>query len=103
MNTGIQDGYNLAWKLACRFKDNADERLLDTYNEERLENAKHLLKTTDLMFGNSTIPLAAGTAQGTSLQEMSIKVVLYSAAAPFFVSMRLVLWGLRLEKSEPNI
>jgi 2-polyprenyl-6-methoxyphenol hydroxylase-like FAD-dependent oxidoreductase len=45
MSTGIQDGYNLAWKLACGLKDNADGRLLDTYNEERLENAKHLLKT----------------------------------------------------------
>jgi len=46
--------------------------------------------------GNSTIPLAAGTAHGTPLQEMVIKVVLYSAAAPFFVSMALVLLGLRL-------
>src|SRR5262249_12570658 len=33
MNTGIQDGYNLAWKLALVLKGNADKRLLDTYNE----------------------------------------------------------------------
>jgi hypothetical protein len=33
-------------------------------------------------------------------REMIIKVVLYSAAAPFFVSMVLVWWGLRLRKSE---
>jgi len=46
--------------------------------------------------GNSTIPLAAGPAHGTPLQETLIKVVLYSAAAPFFVSMSLVFWGLRL-------
>src|SRR5581483_4328685 len=30
--------------------------------------------------GNTTIPLAAGTAHGTDLQEMIIKVVLYTAA-----------------------
>jgi 2-polyprenyl-6-methoxyphenol hydroxylase-like FAD-dependent oxidoreductase len=55
MNTGIQDGYNLAWKLALVLKGEAGERLLDTYNEERLENAKNLLRTTDRMF-----QLAAG-------------------------------------------
>ena len=50
MNTGIQDAYNLAWKLALVLRGNAGEKLLDSYNEERLENAKHLLKTTDRMF-----------------------------------------------------
>ncbi|MGA9769026.1 MAG: FAD-dependent monooxygenase [Blastocatellia bacterium] len=50
MNTGIQDGYNLAWKMALVLKGNGDEKLLDTYNEERLENAKHLLETTDRLF-----------------------------------------------------
>lgn len=50
MNTGIQDGYNLAWKMALVLKGKADEKLLETYNEERLENAKHLLQTTDRMF-----------------------------------------------------
>lgn len=55
MNTGIQDAYNLAWKLALVLKGAAGERLLDTYNEERLPNAKRLLRTTDTMFN-----LAAG-------------------------------------------
>lgn len=50
MNTGIQDAYNLAWKLAFVIKGAASERILDTYNEERLENAKNLLGTTDRMF-----------------------------------------------------
>jgi 2-polyprenyl-6-methoxyphenol hydroxylase-like FAD-dependent oxidoreductase len=50
MNTGIQDSYNLAWKMALVLKGKADDRLLATYNEERLENAKHLLQTTDRMF-----------------------------------------------------
>jgi 2-polyprenyl-6-methoxyphenol hydroxylase-like FAD-dependent oxidoreductase len=50
MNTGIQDGYNLAWKLAYATKHEAPETLLDTYNEERLPNAKRLLSTTDRIF-----------------------------------------------------
>jgi len=36
MNTGIQDAYNLGWKLAAVVKDNAPPSLLDTYEEERL-------------------------------------------------------------------
>src|SRR5215203_2087286 len=41
MNTGIQDAYNLAWKLALGLKGRADAKLLETYNEERLENARN--------------------------------------------------------------
>jgi 2-polyprenyl-6-methoxyphenol hydroxylase-like FAD-dependent oxidoreductase len=55
MNTGIQDGYNLAWKIALVLQG-TNEKLLETYNEERLENAKRLVKTTDRFFG-----FAAGT------------------------------------------
>jgi 2-polyprenyl-6-methoxyphenol hydroxylase-like FAD-dependent oxidoreductase len=50
MNTGIQDGYNLAWKLALVLNGKANETILETYNQERLENAKHLLQTTDRAF-----------------------------------------------------
>lgn len=50
MNTGIQDGYNLAWKLAAVIKGSARGELLETYNEERLPNAKRLLSTTDRIF-----------------------------------------------------
>jgi hydroxylaminobenzene mutase len=53
--------------------------------------------------GNSTIPLAAGTARGNSFQETIIKVVLYSAAPTFFISMALIIWGLRMvEARSPN-
>jgi 2-polyprenyl-6-methoxyphenol hydroxylase-like FAD-dependent oxidoreductase len=50
MNTGIQDGYNLAWKLALVLKGRSEAKLLDTYNAERLPNAKNLVKTTDTFF-----------------------------------------------------
>jgi 2-polyprenyl-6-methoxyphenol hydroxylase-like FAD-dependent oxidoreductase len=35
MNTGIQDAYNLAWKLALVVRFKAPERLLDSYEVER--------------------------------------------------------------------
>ena len=50
MNTGIQDGYNLAWKMALVLKGKESEKLLESYNQERLENAQNLLKTTDRLF-----------------------------------------------------
>lgn len=35
MNVGLQDALNLGWKLAAVVKDEAPEKLLDTYDEER--------------------------------------------------------------------
>ncbi|MVM35986.1 3-(3-hydroxyphenyl)propionate hydroxylase [Spirosoma sp. HMF4905] len=46
MNTGIQDAYNLGWKLAAVIQGEANDRLLDTYAEERIPIADWLLKTT---------------------------------------------------------
>ena len=42
MNTGIQDAYNLGWKLAAVL-GGADARLIDTYGEERLPIASWVL------------------------------------------------------------
>lgn len=50
MNTGIQDAYNLAWKMAMVIEGKLDNSVLETYNTERMENATHLLHTTDRMF-----------------------------------------------------
>ena len=67
MNTGIQDGYNLAWKVAMVLKEKASENLLETYNEERLPNAEMLLRTTDEFFN-----LAAGPGAIMSFLRMYI-------------------------------
>jgi len=50
MNTGIQDGYNLAWKIAYTIRGQANKEVLKSYDTERTANAKHLLQTTDRMF-----------------------------------------------------
>jgi 2-polyprenyl-6-methoxyphenol hydroxylase-like FAD-dependent oxidoreductase len=50
MNTGLQDAYNLAWKLALVVKRQADEKLLQSYEAERVPVAQRLLDTTDRAF-----------------------------------------------------
>ena len=50
MNTGLQDAYNLGWKLALVVKGEAEAVLLDSFEEERLPVARRLLETTDRAF-----------------------------------------------------
>jgi len=50
MNTGLQDAYNLAWKLALVVSGRAGAALLDSYEAERLPVATALLRTTDRAF-----------------------------------------------------
>ncbi len=49
LNTGIQDIYNLIWKLALVQKGYAREAILDSYHLERYPVGKEVLKKTDIM------------------------------------------------------
>jgi 2-polyprenyl-6-methoxyphenol hydroxylase-like FAD-dependent oxidoreductase len=50
MNTGLQDAYNLAWKLAGVVNRQLKPGILDSYAAERMPVAKTLLSTTDKAF-----------------------------------------------------
>src|SRR6266550_2810536 len=50
MNTGIGDAINLAWKLAAVLAGRAPDRLLDSYEAERIGFARRLVATTDRVF-----------------------------------------------------
>ena len=50
MNTGIQDAWNLGWKLALVAKGCATRRLLDSYEAERWPVGRTLLRYTDRIF-----------------------------------------------------
>jgi 2-polyprenyl-6-methoxyphenol hydroxylase-like FAD-dependent oxidoreductase len=50
MNTGLQDAYNLAWKLALVVQNRAKAALLDSYEQERIPVAQALLNGTDRAF-----------------------------------------------------
>jgi len=50
MNTGLQDAYNLGWKLAGVVNGQMKPLILATYAAERMPVAKSLLSTTDKAF-----------------------------------------------------
>ena len=50
MNTGIGDAINLAWKLAAVLGGHALDKLLDSYEAERIGFARRLVATTDRVF-----------------------------------------------------
>ncbi|EGH73233.1 NAD(P)-binding protein [Pseudomonas syringae USA011] len=53
LNTGVQDAWNLGWKLAAVL-DGAPEALLDTYEEERRPVAAAVLELSSELFNNTT-------------------------------------------------
>jgi 2-polyprenyl-6-methoxyphenol hydroxylase-like FAD-dependent oxidoreductase len=54
MNTGIQDSWNLGWKLALVERSVAQGALLDSYEEERLPVGGFVLRFTDRVFSVAT-------------------------------------------------
>jgi len=50
MNTGLQDAYNLSWKLAGVTNKHLNPTILNTYAAERMPVARDLLNTTDRAF-----------------------------------------------------
>ncbi len=50
MNTGIQDAFNLAWKLASVIQNKAPLSLLETYSPERQPVGNRVLHSTDRFF-----------------------------------------------------
>ena len=49
MNTGLQDAWNLAWKLDLAVRGHGTEALLDSYGAERLPVIRQVLKMTHLL------------------------------------------------------
>ena len=68
MNTGIGDAINLAWKLAAVVNGRAPDRLLDSYETERIGFARRLVATTDRAF-------SLVTAEGRLADVMRTRIV----------------------------
>jgi len=47
MNTGLQDVWNLVWKLDLYLRGHGNEELLDSYGAERLPVIRQVIETTD--------------------------------------------------------
>jgi len=68
MNTGIQDAYNLGWKLTAVINGEAKDSLLDTYGEERIPIADWLLETTS---HRQQVMLAGATSGKTGFDSLA--------------------------------
>src|SRR5260221_14063536 len=55
LNTGVQDAYNLGWKLAMVLKG-APASLLDTYQEERMPVAAAVLGRSMKLYQSRGVP-----------------------------------------------
>jgi 2-polyprenyl-6-methoxyphenol hydroxylase-like FAD-dependent oxidoreductase len=53
MNTGLQDAYNLAWKMSGVIKNRFDPQILNSYTSEREAAARLLLNTNKTLFSRS--------------------------------------------------
>jgi hypothetical protein len=99
MNTGLQDAYNLAWKLALVIAGRADDSLLDTYEAERRPVAERLLATTDRAF---MLVVSDTWLAGLLRTRVITKVVAFAmkrAAARRLAFMTLSQIGIRYRKS----
>ena len=71
MNTGIQDAFNLGWKLALAAQHRAAPGLLDTYETERRPVARAVLRGTDI----GTRLLLGANPVGRGFREYLLPVV----------------------------
>jgi 2-polyprenyl-6-methoxyphenol hydroxylase-like FAD-dependent oxidoreductase len=71
MNTGLQDAWNLAWKLDLVVNGRADARLLDTYSAERRPVIRSVIKTTHFL----TTALGTANRFAQALRDTVIPIV----------------------------
>jgi len=77
MNTGMQDAFNLAWKLALVIEGAAKPSLLDSYSPERTAVGDRVLKNA----GRLT---EAATLSNPLLQDVRNAIVRFAATFPHF-------------------
>ena len=76
MNTGMQDAFNLAWKLAAVLHGDAGDTLLDSYEAERIPVADHVIAFTNRL-------TKAGTLSGVPrrIRDVAIRLLSHVPAA----------------------
>ena len=77
MNTGLHDVWNLVWKLDLVLHGHGDDRLLESYNAERLPVIRHVIETTD------HLTKAMGTPNKLAQTLRDAVIPMVSRLAPF--------------------
>jgi 3-(3-hydroxy-phenyl)propionate hydroxylase len=81
MNNGLQDGYNLAWKLAAVLSGQSPPALLDTYPAERIEATERIIADTD----RQTRAWMAGTRTRIILRDTAFRLADRAGVVPRYV------------------
>jgi 3-(3-hydroxy-phenyl)propionate hydroxylase len=84
-NSGQRDATNLAWKLAHVVKGLADERLLDTYTQERRDHARMMIQLSEVA-GDIFAPATVRAAKIRDAVTLGLNVL--PAVKQYFVEMR---------------
>ena len=71
MNTGVQDAFNLGWKLAAVIRGEAGQTLLDSYNAERHPVGKSVIDFTSLLTKVGTLKGGARLVRDILIQAAS--------------------------------
>jgi 2-polyprenyl-6-methoxyphenol hydroxylase-like FAD-dependent oxidoreductase len=87
MNTGIQDAWNLGWKLALVLRGIAGEALLDSYEPERLPVGRNVLRVSDRA---TTVALSNRRLVRLVRTQLAPRLI-----PPLLRSRRLRTWGFR--------
>jgi hypothetical protein len=85
MNTGLQDAYNLAWKLVLVIKEKAKDYLLDTYTEERITIARNLVRSTDRIFN-----VVTSESRFVKVFKLYIIPIVLKVVGPLFEKLKFV-------------
>ena len=84
MNTGIQDAWNLGWKVAMVVRGQADAQILESYQAERWPVGRTLLRATDRLFG-----AFAESVSGSRFFTLVRRVMVRGVVAPALSSPRI--------------
>ncbi|GCE21093.1 FAD-binding monooxygenase [Dictyobacter kobayashii] len=87
MNTGIGDAFNLAWKLALVVKGEAHDRLLDSYEAERIPFARSILRGSDWGF-----QILDATRSDLRWFKLFVLPRLFRLISPLPIFQRRVFW-----------
>jgi 2-polyprenyl-6-methoxyphenol hydroxylase-like FAD-dependent oxidoreductase len=85
MNTGLQDVWNLAWKLDLAVRGHATEQLLDSYSAERRPVIKQVIDLTHFM----TNALGAPNKLAQAIRDIAIPIVWHLPPFQHFFVQRL--------------
>ena len=88
MNTGLQDAWNLAWKLDLALRGRGNETLLGSYEAERLPVIRHVIETTH------RLTKAMGTANRLAQTVRDAVIPVVSRLPPFQHAFVQTLSGL---------